>query len=68
MELLIEKIDKLMKEKERFEKNWNELRTYFVDYREAKSGYDVSGRYCVALSIDDIVEIMSEIEEKNSKI
>lgn len=68
MELLIEKIDKLQKDYERLKKNWNELRTYFVDYREAKSGYDVSGRYCVALSIDDILKIMSEIEGKNSKI
>lgn len=67
MEILIEKIDKLQKEKERFEKNWNELEKYFIDYREAKSGYDVSGRYCVALSIDDILKIMSEIEEKNKK-
>ena len=57
------------------EDNWDELREYFVKYRDEKTPEFVIGgdsnvynvnknRYCVALSIDDILEKMKEIEEK----
>ena len=59
----------------KFEDNWKELRQYFIDYKREKTTEfsinpytgDVSnvyGRYCVALSIDDILKKMDEIEGK----
>lgn len=53
---------------------WEKLRAYFVDYNKKHSlgyitkvdedgGYSVYGRYCVSISIDDLLEKMDEIEK-----
>ena len=47
---------------------WNELKVFLMKYRREKSqgisGFDgYENRYCVALSIDDILAKMKEIEE-----
>ena len=44
---------------------WESLRQYLKDYKEEKSyDYETDTRYCVALSIDDLLEKMDEIEGK----
>ena len=49
---------------DKFERNWYVLKKFFIDYREEKSKGCTDRRYCVALSIDDILKKMNEIEEK----
>lgn len=48
-----------------FEHFWNELKAFLMKYRREKSRGDKDERYCVALSIDDILKKMKEIEEKS---
>lgn len=50
---------------------WEELKEFLIEYMEKHSnGYDkngdyaVYGRYCVSISIDDLLEKMDEIEKK----
>lgn len=52
-----------------YEDMWNTLKQWLIDYKIQKSmdnriSRDVSGRYCIALSIDDIFDKMCEIEEE----
>lgn len=49
---------------DKFERNWYVLKKFFIDYREEKSKGCTDRRYCIALSIDDILKKMNEIEEK----
>lgn len=63
-----------LKKCESLEHKWNELKRYFIDYRNEKmrencgavvdqeAFNEVYGRYCIALSIDDILKKMDEIE------
>lgn len=46
---------------------WKELKQWLVDYKIEKTGQnnyqrDALGRYCIALSVDDIFDKMTEIE------
>lgn len=46
---------------------WKELKQWLVDYKIEKFGQDnyqrdALGRYCIALSVDDIFDKMTEIE------
>ena len=51
-----------------WEKKWNQLKQYLINYKIEKSGMinyqkDVFGRYCITLSIDEIFDKMCEIEK-----
>ena len=45
---------------------WNMLKVFLMKYRREKSGSDtdVDGRYCVAMSITDILNKMEELEKE----
>lgn len=47
--------------------NWNTLKQRLIDYRYKKSGSHEDGRYCVAMSITDILNLMDEIEKGGSR-
>lgn len=47
-----------------FKEKWEELREFLVDYRFEKTGHNDDRRYCVALSITDLLAKMDEIEKK----
>lgn len=65
-----EKFCDYLRKCEALEDRWKEFRKYITDYKEEKcqkmGDYAEYGRYCVALSIDDILKKMEEIEGKNS--
>ena len=46
---------------------WEELKEYLIDYMEKRSyqgdDYSVYGRYCVSISVEDLLEKMREIEK-----
>lgn len=51
-----------------YEKCWQDLRKEMIKYGEEHGGYGPdSDRYCVAISIYDLVNKMDKIEAKNSK-
>ena len=45
--------------------NWEAFKQYVIDYRFKKTGTHEDGRYCVALSVTDILQIMKAFEEEN---
>ena len=47
------------------EDNWEALKQYVIDYRFNKIGSHEDGRYCVAISVSDILKIMKAFEEEN---
>lgn len=51
-------------ETDNFEEKWYTLKIFLMNYRREKTGLDTDGRYCIALSIEDILEKMNEIEGK----
>lgn len=63
-----EKFCDYLKKCDAMEERWEEFRKYLIDYKEEKcqkmGDYAPYGRYCVALSIDDILMKMEEIEKK----
>ena len=64
----LEQCDRYEKENEKLKKMWNSLRAYFMNYYKEKAQEDEicdHGRYCVALSIYDILSKMDEIEFEN---
>ena len=51
-----------------YEDRWNMLKQWLVNYKIEKSNdgryhRDVSGRYCIAISVDDIFDKMTEMEQ-----
>ena len=42
--------------------NWNKLKKKVTDYRFNKTGSHEDGRYCVAISVTDLLKWMEEIE------
>lgn len=49
---------------DKYFEHWYNLKLFLNNYRAKYSQGDKDGRYCVALSIDDILKKMKEIEEK----
>ena len=45
--------------------NWNNLKQWLKEYRLNKTGSDKDGRYCVAISITDLLNKMEELENNN---
>ena len=43
---------------------WNKLKERVKNYRLEKTGTEEDGRYCVAISVTDILKMMEEIEEE----
>lgn len=64
------------------EEEWNEFKQWIIDYNEKhkkqidvlkypsdlRTSNDLRRRYCVAISCDDLIQKMEEIEEKYGKI
>ncbi len=51
-----------------YEEKWKELRQWLINYKIEKSSdgryhRDVSGRYCIAISIDDILDKMNDFKD-----
>ena len=57
-------VPKFAKTWDEYKEKWEEFRQYCIDYRFKMSGHNDDRRYCVALSITDILKKMDEIEEK----
>lgn len=57
----IDEIDRLEKEKKDFKK-------WLIDYRFKKTGSHEDGRYCVAISVTDLLNKIDELESKNEHI
>lgn len=47
------------------EKRWNALKQKAIDYRFNKTGSQEDGRYCVAISVTDLIKWMEELENEN---
>ena len=50
--------------------NWDELKQWIEKYRKdhtQSNNWDEFGRYCVAISCDELLDKMNEIESKNRK-
>lgn len=43
--------------------DWEKLKEYLVNYRLEKTGTNEDKRYCVAISITDLLNRMKEIED-----
>lgn len=48
------------------DKKWERLKQYLKDYKELKGYPDWNGRYCIAISIDELLKKMDEIEKENN--
>ena len=44
---------------------WFMLKKKIRDYRFKKTGSDEDGRYCVAISVTDLLSWMDDLEDKN---
>ncbi len=53
------------KENYRLKKQKEEFKNWVVEYRYNKTGSNEDGRYCVAISVTDILNKLNELEGKN---
>ena len=52
----------LISDNEKLESRWNALKQKAIDYRFNKTGSHEDGRYCVAISVTDLLKWMEELE------
>ena len=46
---------------------WIDLMSYLMNYKREKSREYGGDRYCIAMSIDELIEKMKEIEDEKTK-
>lgn len=51
----------------RYKKHWYDLKNALLDYQREMTKSNRDQRYCIAMSIDDILDLMSNIEKKNKR-
>lgn len=57
--------EQLLEEYYKIRDNWSELKQRISDYRFNKTGSHEDGRYCVSISVTDLLKWMDELEGKN---
>lgn len=50
-----------------YETRWEKLKQKAIDYRFNKTGSHEDGRYCVAISVTDLLKWMEELEGEDGK-
>lgn len=54
-------------EEQEYQDNWYTFKQWLIDYRFNKNGSHEDGRYCVALSVTDLLAKMEEMEGNSEK-
>ena len=49
------------------QQRWDNFKQWLIDYRFNKTGSHEDGRYCVAISVTDLLAKMDEMEENNER-
>lgn len=61
---LLNELDILREENRKLKRNREEFKQWLIDYRYNATGSHTDGRYCVSLSVTDLLSKMDELKNK----